>query len=44
MGTLPSSFGTTTTRTKNGALENTQVSVQHWKDGKIIREQFFYGN
>jgi hypothetical protein len=21
-----------------------QVSVQHWKDGKIINEQFFYGN
>jgi len=21
-----------------------QVSVQHWEDGKIIREQFFYGN
>lgn len=21
-----------------------QVSVQHWKDGKIIKEQFFYGN
>ena len=22
----------------------TQVSVQNWKDGKIIKEQFFYGN
>ena len=21
-----------------------QVSVQHWLDGKIIKEQFFYGN
>src|SRR6266540_7352116 len=21
-----------------------QVSVQHWKDGKIVKEQFFYGN
>ncbi|HEX2533106.1 MAG TPA: SnoaL-like domain-containing protein [Chitinophagaceae bacterium] len=21
-----------------------QVSVQHWEGGKIIREQFFYGN
>jgi hypothetical protein len=20
-----------------------QVSVQHWKDGKIVKEQFFYG-
>ena len=21
-----------------------QVSVQNWKDGKIVKEQFFYGN
>lgn len=21
-----------------------QISVQHWKDGKIIKEQFFYEN
>jgi hypothetical protein len=21
-----------------------QVAVQHWKDGQIIKEQFFYGN
>lgn len=21
-----------------------QVSVQHWKEGKIVKEQFFYGN
>jgi len=21
-----------------------QVSVQHWKNGKIVKEQFFYGN
>lgn len=21
-----------------------QVSVQHWQNGKIIKEQFFYGN
>jgi len=27
-----------------GVRNYTQVSVQHWKDGKIIREQFFYGN
>lgn len=27
-----------------GARNYTQVSVQHWKDGKIIKEQFFYGN
>jgi|SRR5436190_7578247 len=30
---------------KDWGLRNyTQVSVQEWKDGKIIREQFFYGN
>ena len=29
---------------KDWGLRNyTQVSVQEWKDGKIIREQFFYG-
>lgn len=27
-----------------GVRDYTQVSVQHWKDGKIIKEQFFYGN
>lgn len=27
-----------------GVRKYTQVSVQHWKDGKIIKEQFFYGN
>ena len=27
-----------------GVKNYTQVSVQRWKDGKIISEQFFYGN
>jgi hypothetical protein len=27
-----------------GERRYNQVSVQHWKDGKIIKEQFFYGN
>jgi hypothetical protein len=27
-----------------GVKNYTQVSVQHWKDGKIISEQFFYNN
>lgn len=27
-----------------GNKNYTQVSVQHWKDGQIIKEQFFYGN
>ena len=27
-----------------GVRNYTQVSVQEWKNGKIIREQFFYGN
>ena len=27
-----------------GVRKYSQVSVQEWKDGKIIREQFFYGN
>jgi len=27
-----------------GNRKYTQVSVQHWKDGLIIKEQFFYGN
>lgn len=27
-----------------GIRNYTQVSVQNWKDGKIIREQFFYAN
>ncbi len=26
-----------------GLRKYSQVSVQHWKDGKIIKEQFFYG-
>jgi|SRR5215813_5934950 len=30
---------------KDWGLRNyTQVSVQEWKDGKIVREQFFYGS
>ncbi|PSR55283.1 polyketide cyclase [Adhaeribacter arboris] len=30
---------------KNWGVRNyTQVSVQEWQDGKIIKEQFFYGN
>lgn len=27
-----------------GVRNYTQVSVQEWEDGKIIKEQFFYGN
>ncbi len=27
-----------------GVRNYQQVSVQHWKDGKIIREQFIYNN
>ena len=27
-----------------GVKNYTQVSVQNWKEGKIIKEQFFYGN
>lgn len=27
-----------------GVRNYTQVAVQHWKDGKIVKEQFFYGN
>jgi len=27
-----------------GVRNYTQVSVQYWENGKIIREQFFYGN
>jgi hypothetical protein len=27
-----------------GIKNYTQVSVQNWKDGRIIKEQFFYGN
>ena len=27
-----------------GVRNYTQVSVQNWKDGKIVKEQFFYGN
>jgi len=26
-----------------GKRDYRQVSVQHWKDGKIVKEQFFYG-
>ena len=27
-----------------GVRNYTQVSVQHWQEGLIIKEQFFYGN
>lgn len=27
-----------------GLRKYTQVSVQTWKDGKIVKEQFFYGS
>lgn len=27
-----------------GVRNYTQVSVQEWKEGKIVKEQFFYGN
>jgi hypothetical protein len=27
-----------------GVRNYTQVSIQHWKDGKIIKEQFIYNN
>lgn len=27
-----------------GVRKYTQVSVQQWKEGQIIKEQFFYGN
>lgn len=27
-----------------GVKNYTQVSVQNWKDGKIVKEKFFYGN
>jgi hypothetical protein len=27
-----------------GVRNYKQVSVQHWEDGQIIKEQFFYGN
>lgn len=27
-----------------GVKNYTQVSVQEWQDGRIIKEQFFYGN
>jgi hypothetical protein len=27
-----------------GVRNYNQVSVQEWKDGQIIKEQFFYGN
>lgn len=32
------------THSEWGEKNYTQVSVQQWKDGQIIREQFFYGN
>jgi hypothetical protein len=28
----------------DGVRKYTQVAVQTWKDGKIVKEQFFYGN
>lgn len=27
-----------------GVRKYTQVSVQEWQDGQIVKEQFFYGN
>ncbi len=27
-----------------GDVERHQVAVQHWKDGQIVREHFFYGS
>lgn len=27
-----------------GVRKYSQVAVQHWNNGKIVREQFFYGN
>ena len=27
-----------------GVRKYQQVAVQNWKDGKIVKEQFFYGN
>ena len=27
-----------------GVRKYTQVSVQHWRNGQIVKEQFFYGN
>jgi hypothetical protein len=27
-----------------GVRTYNQVAIQHWKDGKIVKEQFFYGN
>jgi len=31
------------THKERGVKKYTQVSVQHWKDGQIIKEQFFMG-
>lgn len=31
------------THKEYGDRNNTQVAVQHWKDGKIVSERFFYG-
>jgi hypothetical protein len=27
-----------------GVRKYTQISLQHWENGKIVKEQFFYGN
>ena len=27
-----------------GVKKYTQISVRHWREGQIIKEQFFYGN
>ncbi len=32
------------THKESGVRNYTQVNVQHWKDDKIIKEQFFYSN
>lgn len=31
------------THKEYGVRNYTQVAVQHWKDGKIVNERFFYG-
>ena len=31
------------THKEYGERKYTQVAVQHWKDGKIVNERFFYG-
>lgn len=30
------------THSAYGDVEREQVSVQHWEDGKVVRERFFY--